>query len=85
MNQSTSHTQRREPARLAHYAAPYPPLALEGRHSVDTECAAFHLNRSSQTMRIWACKQTGPLQPKRVNGRLAWAVADIRRLLGVPA
>lgn len=67
------------------YTAPYPPLALETRHAVETGCAAFHLTRAPQTMRIWACKETGPLRPVRVNGRLAWPVSEIRRLLGITA
>jgi len=38
--------------------------------------------RRPQTMRGYACKG-GPLRPIRINGRLGWAVADIRKLLGV--
>ena len=53
------------------------------RSAVNTETAAYHLNRAQQTLRIWACHENGPLRPIRVNGRLAWAVADIRRILGV--
>lgn len=37
------------------------------------------------TLRGWACYGTGDIQPQRVNGRLAWPVADIRKLLGVAA
>ena len=58
-------------------------LEHESRSAVDTETAAFHLNRAQQTLRIWACRENGPLRPIRINGRLAWAVADIKRLLGV--
>ena len=58
-------------------------LSTEPRAAVDTETAAFHLNRAQQTLRIWACRENGPLRPIRVHGRLAWAVADIKRLLGV--
>ena len=64
-------------------SSPHTPLGLETRHSVGTHCAAFHLNRAPQTLRAWACHEDGPLRPVRVNGRLAWPVADIRRLLGV--
>jgi len=28
-------------------------------------------------------KQNGPLQPLRINGRLAWSLDAIRRLLGL--
>jgi hypothetical protein len=58
-------------------------LMSETRFAVDTETAAFHLNRAQQTLRIWACREKGPLSPIRVHGRLAWPVAEIRRLLGV--
>ncbi len=59
------------------------PLTNETRSAVDTACAAYHLSRADQTLRIWACKNCGPIRPIRINGRLAWPVADIKRLLGV--
>lgn len=62
-----------------------PPLDRETRAAVDTETAAYHLSREPQTLRVWACKENGPLRPLRVNGRLAWPTAEIRRLLGVAA
>jgi len=52
------------------------------RSHVDTNKAAVLLGRAPQTLRKWACYEDGPLRPLRVNGRLAWAVADILRLLG---
>ena len=58
-------------------------LADESRTVLPTAEAAAHLNRAPQTMRLWASREDGPLIPLRVNGRLAWAVADIKRLLGV--
>lgn len=57
------------------------PLDLEIRVALTTKEAAFHLNRAEQTLRLWTSKQSGPLQPVKVNGRLAWLVADIRRVL----
>lgn len=62
-------------------AQPYPLLDQEFRMFVNTACAAYHLNRKVQTMRAWASLENGPLRPVRVNGRLAWSVADIKRLL----
>ena len=59
----------------------FPPLDQENRSHVDTACAAFHLTRQAQTLRAWACLENGPLRPIRIMGRLAWAVADIKRLL----
>lgn len=58
-------------------------LALETRAALPTPEAAFHLNRAQQTLRLWAMDGSGPLQPRRINGRLAWPVADLRKLLGV--
>jgi hypothetical protein len=58
-------------------------LEHEPRAAVDTETAAFHLNRAQQTLRIWACRENGPLRPIRVHGRLHWKTDDLRRLLGV--
>ena len=61
----------------------FPPLSQETRAVLDTEAAAYHLNRRPQTLRCWAAYGRGPLHPLRVNGRLAWSVADLRKLLGV--
>lgn len=58
----------------------YPSLTSETREHVDTACAAYHLGRKVQTLRAWACRENGPLRPMRIHGRLAWAVADLRRL-----
>ena len=58
-------------------------LAAETRAAVETACAAFHLNRQPQTLRCWATYDSGPVRPLRVHGRLAWPVADLKRVLGV--
>ncbi len=63
----------------------FPSLDSETRANVDTATAAFHLNRKQQTLRQWACHDSGPIRPLRISGRLAWPVADLRRLLGVNA
>ncbi len=67
------------------FASRFPPLDRETRVAVDTETAAYHLNREPQTLRVWACRENGPLRPLRVNGRLAWPTSEIRRLLEVRA
>ena len=59
------------------------PLALETRTILPTPEAAFHLNRAQQTLRLWACREDGPIRPLRINGRLAWRVSDLKRVLGV--
>ena len=61
----------------------FPPLELESRPAVDTAAAAYYLNRKPQTLRGWACMENGPLRPIRINGRLAWNVSELRRVLGV--
>lgn len=63
----------------------FQPIALdeEKRATLPTLEAAYHLNRAQQTLRLWACREDGPIRPIRVNGRLAWPVADIKKLLGV--
>ena len=64
-------------------AAQFPPLEQITRPAVDTASAAHYLNRRPQTLRGWACHEDGPLRPVRVNGRLAWPVSELRRVLGV--
>lgn len=59
------------------------PLAQEPRAVLPTREAAAHLNRAQQTLRLWACREDGPVRPLRINGRLAWRTNDIRKLLGV--
>lgn len=59
------------------------PLVNETRSALPTGEAAYHLNRAEQTMRLWACMENGPIRPIRVNGRLAWPVSELRRVLGV--
>jgi hypothetical protein len=59
------------------------PLDRETRAAVDTATAAFHLSRQPQTLRCWAVYESGPIRPLRIYGRLAWPVAELRRVLGV--
>lgn len=59
------------------------PLDRETRATLPTPEAARHLNRAQQTLRLWAMRDDGPVRPLRVHGRLAWPVADLRRILGV--
>lgn len=61
----------------------FPPLESVTRPTVPTEQAAYYLNRRPQTCRAWACLENGPVRPIRINGRLAWSVAEIRTVLGV--
>jgi hypothetical protein len=59
-------------------------ITEETRPTVDTETAAYYLNRKPQTLRHWASAQPeGAIRPLRINGRLAWPMAELRRVLGV--
>ena len=59
------------------------PLHLEPRAALPTAEAALHLGRAQQTLRLWACMESGPLRPIRIHGRLGWKTEDLRALLGV--
>ncbi len=61
------------------------PLDREIRVTLPTNEAAHQINRRPQTLRRWACLGDGPIRPVRINGRLAWKVADLRTLLEVAA
>ena len=76
-NQVTdSHRAATEPTK-------YPPIEAVTRPALTTNEAAHYLNRRPQTLRGWACQENGPLRPIRINGRLAWSVSELRRVLGV--
>lgn len=59
----------------------FPPLELVTRPTVPTDAAAYYLNRRPQTLRSWASTEHGPIRPIRINGRLAWKVAEIKAIL----
>lgn len=59
----------------------YTSLVYENRTVINTNEAAFHLGRKPQTLRKWATYESGPLRPIRIHGRLAWSVADIKRIV----
>ena len=71
--------------REAHAPQQFPPLELVNKPNVDTAHAAYLLTRRPQTLRAWACLENGPLRPVRINGRLAWPVSELRRVLQVQA
>jgi len=80
MNTTTHHSAT---ARAGVTGPAFVALAVETRAAVDTATAAYHLSRKPQTLRAWACLENGPLRPLRVHGRLAWPVAELKRVLGV--
>ena len=65
-----------------HKQTAYPPLELVTQPYVGTAAAAHYTNRKQQTLREWASKGSGPIKPKRINGRLEWSVLDLKSLAG---
>lgn len=49
--------------------------------TLTTAEAAKALNRKPATLNKWAFTKTGPVQPVRINGRLAWPADAIAALL----
>ena len=52
---------------------------------LSTPEAARLLRRKPNTLRKWACFDSGPIKPIRIGNRLQWKTADIARLLNEPA
>jgi predicted DNA-binding transcriptional regulator AlpA len=73
------------PTGKGHSRIKYPSLDDITRDTITTEEAAYYLSRRPQTLRSWASFENGPIRPVRVNGRLAWRVADIKDALVGPA
>jgi hypothetical protein len=64
--------------------AQFAPIETLTCPNVGTAAAAFYLSRKQQTLRGWASNGGGPVTVRRINGRLAWPVAEIMALtLGV--
>lgn len=61
------------------------PIQTEIRTHLPTGEAARWLGREAQTLRVWASRDAGPIRAARIGGRLAWPVAEIRKVLGVSA
>jgi hypothetical protein len=72
-----------EPQQCRAQQSQFCPLEEVVRPMLTTEEAAFYLNRKPQTLRVWACRDDGPIRPLRLHGRLGWPIADIRRYLAV--
>lgn len=76
-----------EAGRLAIAPRQFLPLELETRPTVDTATYAHYMHISLHTARIHACRDTGPIRPRRIPGssKLHWPTAEIKRALGVEA
>lgn len=70
-------------ALASHHQRIYPPIEQITKPVLTTEEAAYYLNRRPQTLRIWAMSEHGLIRPLRINGRLAWPVKEIKKVLGV--
>jgi hypothetical protein len=58
-----------------------PKQAADLPATLTTAEAAQALNRQPKTLNKWAFTHTGPIQPLRINGRLAWPADQIAALL----
>lgn len=67
------------------YVPPYPRLEHVTRPYLTTAETAYYLNLKPQTLRVWACYESGPLRPMRLVGRLGWRTDQVRELLRVNA
>ena len=56
-------------------------MIAKNRDILTTNEAAAILNLRPQTLRKWACLGSGPIRPININGRLAWKVQDIKRMI----
>lgn len=59
------------------------PIEEEKRATLSTKETAAHLGLANQTLRMWACYGSGPIQPIKVQGRLRWPVKKLALILGV--
>lgn len=83
--QAATHHSTEARRRAGAAPADFVPLHLETRTHVTTAVMCRHLGRQPQTARGWASAETWPegMRPVRCNGRLAWPVEGIRKVLGV--
>jgi hypothetical protein len=49
---------------------------------VPTELAAESISRAPSTLRKWAMRGDGPIQPVRADGGLLWRVSDLMKMAG---
>lgn len=61
----------------------FAPIESVTSQTVSTDEASYYLNRKPQTLRMLACMKNSTIQPIKINGRLAWRVNDIKKLLGM--
>jgi len=57
---------------------------LVDQQLLTTEEAAAFLRLRPQTLRRWACYDTGPISPVRLQNRLRWRADDLKKLAEMP-
>jgi hypothetical protein len=67
------------------FNAQYLPLEQVTKPNLTTAETAYYLDRRPQTLRVWACLESGPICPIRISGLLAWNTAAVKTLAGVAA
>ena len=84
--QAQTHSTAQATQAPQQFKAQHLPLEQVNKPNLKTDEAAFYLNRSAQTLRIWACRSgTGPITPRRIGGLLAWSTSEVKALCGVTA
>ena len=58
------------------------PLSEVTATHVSTRDAAYYLNRSQSTMMRWQRQKISEVSSLKMQGRLSWSVADIKKVLG---
>lgn len=67
------------------FNAQYLPLEQVTKPNLTTAETAYYLDRRPQTLRVWACLESGPIRPIRISGLLAWNTTAVKTLAGVSA
>ena len=58
------------------------PLSEVTKTHAPTKDAAYYLNRSQSTLMRWQREGISEVSSLKMQGRLSWSVADIKKVLG---
>lgn len=84
LGEATTETSQTPDSSFQANAPPYPPLTQVTKPNLTTAETAYYLDRKPQTLRGWACHSgSGPLEPKRIGGILAWSTDSVKKVAGV--
>jgi hypothetical protein len=59
----------------------FPALEQVTKPNLTTAEAAHYMNLAEQTLRLHACRQTGPVRPVRYCNTLHWPTEAVRKLV----